>query len=170
MFEAIKARKALQQITPSLQALDQQLTEVEQIRDPIDRLVRFFDVVSQFNDKQQEAPITVGRVLEAFRKAGKNPEAIEALETLQAHFNKSGRDEYGMNRTGPGEPVTADNVYLGNIFGRWTFTATRWRESISKDTPEAREDKQIIEGQAAGFVANHAGPIHKLIITLGSPG
>lgn len=170
MFEAIKARKALSQITPSLQALDQQLTEVEQIRDPIDRLVRFFDTVSQFNDKQQEAPLSVGKVLEAFRKAGKHAETLEALENLQAHFNNSGRAEFGMNRTKPGEPVTADKVYLGNIFGRWTFTASDWREFNAKDTPEAREDKQIIEGQAAGFVASHAGPIHKLIKTLGSPG
>src|SRR5262245_37612912 len=58
MFEDLKARKALQQITPSLQALDQQLQQVDQVRDPIDRLVGFFDAVARFNDKQQEAPLS----------------------------------------------------------------------------------------------------------------
>ncbi|MEZ0226829.1 MAG: hypothetical protein ACAH83_19895 [Alphaproteobacteria bacterium] len=172
MFENLKARKALQQLTPSLQALDQQLQAVEKIPDPIDRLVRFFDAVSQWNDRQQEAPLSVGVVLNAFRKAngsGEHAKTIEALETLQIHFNRSGRDEYGINRTKPGEVVTADNVYLGNVYGRWTFTANKWKEAFSRDNATAQEDRQIIEGQAAGFVESHIKPMQKLIGSLSSP-
>ncbi|TAL27714.1 MAG: hypothetical protein EPN97_16600 [Alphaproteobacteria bacterium] len=172
MFENIKARKALQQLTPSLQALDQQLQAVEKIPDPIDRLVRFFDAVSQWNDRQQETPLSVGVVLNAFRKAnggGEHAKTIETLENLQIHFNRSGRDEYGINRTKPGEVVTADNVYLGNIYGRWTFTANKWKEAFSRDNAAAQEDRQIIEGQAASFVKSHIEPMQKLIGSLSSP-
>lgn len=37
-----------------------------------------------------------------------------------------GRDEFGTNRTQPGEDVTLDKIYLGNIFGLVTRTARAW--------------------------------------------
>jgi hypothetical protein len=170
MFEERKANKALQELKPSLEALDKQLEQVGKISDPIDRIVRFFDTVARFNDEQQGAKITVDNVIDAFRKVsgGRHDETIKALETLQAHFNNSGRQEFGMNRTKPGEPVTADKVYLGNVYGRWTFTANDWREKLKRDDVNTREDKQVIEGQASGFVDAHIGPMHRIIKSLGA--
>jgi len=34
---------------------------------------------------------------------------------------------YGWNRTKPGEVVTEEDVYLGNVFAIWTFTIARFR-------------------------------------------
>lgn len=169
MFEERKAKKALQELSPALEALDVQLKQVEQIADPLDRIVRFFDTVSRFNDGQKDAPVSVSKVLDAFRKTsgkGENAQAIEALQALQSHFNNAGRDEFGMNRTQPGEAVTGDKVYLGNTHGLWTFTANDWREKLNRDTPYAKDDRQIIEGQAAGFVASHAPKVHQYVATL----
>jgi hypothetical protein len=171
MFEERKANKALQELKPALVELDRQLEQVGQISNPIDRIVRFFDTVSRFNDQQQGSKTSVDTVIDAFRRVngGKHEETIKALETLRSHFNNSGRQEFGMNRTKPGEPVTGDKVYLGNVYGRWTFTANDWQQKLSRDDANTREDKQVIEGQAKGFVDSHLGPMHRIIKALGGP-
>lgn len=39
-----------------------------------------------------------------------------------------GPDEYGMFRTKDISTMTPDEVFLGNIFGLWTFTISEWEE------------------------------------------
>jgi hypothetical protein len=172
MFENGKAKKAIEVLKPELLELDKKLTAAERIADPFDRLVAFFNVVSAWQDREQEGQAKpVAAVLEAARDAGKKQsEAAQALETLQGQFSLAGRNIYGMNRTVPGQQATTDNVFLGNVHGRWTFTAAKWREMLAKPSPDAAEDRRIIEGQAAGFVADHATCMHKAIQTLTAPG
>lgn len=167
MFENRKARNALDGLTPELDKLDKQLQEAEAVRDPVDRLVSFFNAVSAFADTKATA---VDATLATVQKASKFTEAAEALQNLQTHIRQSGREEFGWNRTKPGETVTGDNVYLGNIYGRFTLTANRWKEAFKRDGATATEDRAIIEGQAAGFVKSHAEPMHKLIAKLKTPG
>ncbi len=172
MFEGMKARKSLSQVSPALQALDADLAKVANVSDPISRLVQFFEAVSTFNDKQEQTPVNVGVAATAFRKAndqGQYAQTVEALESLQTHFRQAGREPYGINRTQPGEHVTENNVYLGNVFGLWTFTASDWRAKLSRDDAQTKENKQIIEGQAAGFVKSHLEPMRKLIATVAAP-
>jgi hypothetical protein len=131
--------------------------------------VELFNVVTPWYDKEQADQKPVGAVVSALQKAnsgGRHAEAIEPLQTLQAHFQNAGRDKYGMNRTAPGEPVTPDNVYLGNVFGRWTLTATKWKDAFKRGDATAQEDKRIIDHQAADFVDGHVGAMHKLIRAL----
>jgi hypothetical protein len=166
MFENRKAESALGKLTPALDELDKSLIEVEAIRDPIDRIVGFFRVVAPWHDREHtaEAPVrTVLNMLQKADKGGRYAGTIQALQTLQAHFRNGGRDEYGMNRTKAGQEISIDDVYLGNVSGRFTRTARDWRNAFSKDTPTAQEDQQIIESQAAGFVSSHVGAMHRLI-------
>lgn len=166
MFENRKARNALDGLTPELDKLDKDLQAAEAVRDPVERLVSFFNAVSAFADTKAPA---VAETLATVQKGSKFTEAAEALKNLQTHIGQSGREEFGWNRTKKGETVTGDNVYLGNIYGRFTLTANRWKEAFNRDGATATEDRTIIEGQAAGFVKSHAEPMHKLIAKLKAP-
>lgn len=153
MFENFKAKKAIEAIAPALKELDQKLAAVEATPDPIDRLVKYFNAVAPLCDKPEDLNAAVA----AAQKAGsKYTETAAALRDLQVHVQQSGRDPYGWNRTERGETVTGDNVYLGNVFGRFTKTASYWQRSFNQDHPHADEDRQIISGQAKGFVESHA--------------
>ncbi len=167
MFENRKARNAVEGLTPELDKLDKQLQEAEAVRDPVDRLVSFFNAVSAFADTKAPA---VAETLAATQKASKFTETAEVLQNLQTHIRQSGREEYGWNRTKTGETVTGDNVYLGNIYGRFTLTANRWKEAFARDGETATEDRKIIERQAGDFVKNHATPMRQLIAKLKTPG
>lgn len=175
MFENRKAKKDLEALKAGLVIiLDDLLRGVKTIQDPVTRIVGLFNVVAPWYDAEQRreksadcAP-SVGDVISALKKTNRSEyaETIKALETLQAHIINAGRNKYGMNRTAPGEMVTLDNVYLGDVFGRWTFTAREWQNSFNKEGPDAQEDKRIIEAQAANFVDSHLGPMQEIIDSL----
>lgn len=78
--------------------------------------LKFFNVVSEFQDQ--------GRI-----KFAKNADEINFLVA------RTGRQGYGWNRTEKGEKVTADNLYLGNVWGLFTHTAKEWMngDGIYKD-------------------------------------
>ncbi|HYD18508.1 MAG TPA: hypothetical protein VEF76_08525 [Patescibacteria group bacterium] len=166
MFENLKAQKAIDAIAPTLKELDQKLAAVDATPDPIDRLVKFFNAVAPIYDQPEQLNAAVA----AAQKAGsKFTETAEALRDLQVHVQQSGRDPYGWNRTEKGETVTGDNVYLGNIYGRFTKTANYWQSSFSRDHSYADEDRQIIGGQAKGFVESHVPKMHKDIAKITAP-
>lgn len=74
--------------------------------------LKFFNVVSEFQDQ--------GKV-----KFAKNADEINFFVA------RTGRQGYGWNRTEKGEKVTAENLYLGNVFGLFTHTAKHWINSNS---------------------------------------
>ena len=56
------------------------------------------------------------------------------LDGLLREINKAGRDSFGHNRTKPGEDVTKDNVYFGDVWGIGTFSVRTFEEEYKKDT------------------------------------
>lgn len=74
--------------------------------------LKFFNVVSEFQDQ--------GRI-----KFAKNADEINFL------VERAGRQVYGWNRTKMGEKVTAENLYLGNVFGLFTHPIKYWINSES---------------------------------------
>lgn len=169
MLEKMRAKDALKNLQPVIEKLDRDIAAVENIPDPIDRLVSMFGVISPLHDQQKEGKTIFDTTLSALEKAngsGGFNEQIDSVKLLQSEFVKAGRNEYGWNRTQPGQNVTADHVYLGNISGRFTHPASKWKSSFSKTHPHADEDRQIIGNQAGEFVADHAAPIHKAIAKL----
>ena len=101
------------------------------------------------------------------RNYGQLNEYINAFEKLNRHIRCCGRDKSGLNRTEVGEEPNAHNVYLGNIFGIWTFPASHWlenKERLKKELhPEISKnpDKPVSEWycindyQAGSFLKNH---------------
>ena len=94
-------------------------------------LVAFFNLTSPWHDRGLHSLITK---LQQVNWRGQYDSTIEQLRQLQSLFEQSGRNPYGWNRTKPGEAVTEHNVYLGNVFGVWTFTIAHFREG--QDRPK----------------------------------
>lgn len=60
---------------------------------------------------------------------GLNKKKIQILESF---FKNNSLSPYGVNRSQPGQMVNSSNIYLGNIYGIWTFPASDWLSSQSK--------------------------------------
>ena len=162
MFEKYQAKQALHELLPNLKNLEEQLKEVERISNPIDRIVKFFDVMSPWDDNSQ----SISNVIAKFEKAGSHhAEKLEDLKNLRAHINNSGRDPHGWNRTTTGETVTSQKVFLGNTHGLFTLSAAKWQESFNRPNPPA-DTQKIIENQAKTFVSSHIGPMREIIGSL----
>jgi len=83
-----------------------------------DYAVNFFNVITLFQDN--------AIINEQSFKA--TPEEIKSIKrTIQ----ESGRHQYGWVRAKKGEPVTLDNLYLGDVYGIWTKTAREFKNSES---------------------------------------
>lgn len=152
-------------IYKQVMGLTREMETIQQMPNKIEAIVRLFQVISPIQDAggfnttlQQIRSKNYGQV---------SPIVIEALEALQKHFKNAGRCEFGINRTKIGQPVTADDVWLGGVFGLWTKTAAYWlsreeelkkeeRLDISKDPSAPATNWYCIHDyQAGGFVKSH---------------
>lgn len=111
-----------------------------------DYAVHFFNIIAQFQDKHPDVLIL------------KNDKNEESLKALSKHLKNSGRDQYGWVRAKKGQPVTLENLYLGNIAGIWTFPAAKF-----KDMPDDQYVQANIHAQLRGFIRGHREPIMDLI-------
>ncbi len=140
----------------------------------LDRIVDFFDTVSRWHDRDAELAAIIAD-LTALNRRNDYDGVLRDLATLRAHLNNAGRSPYGLNRTKPGERVTADSVYLGDIFGLWTKTVAYWKTTASEPKDQWRGGMwaghngvagkncyDVVSTQAADFMAGHIGPIVEL--------
>lgn len=160
-------KKVMEKIQPQLKSLEEEMQKIQTMDNKVEAIVRLFQVISPIQDAggfRQE-------ILELKKHNHKSglDSLIKSLEILQEHFEAAGRDKYGMNRTEKNEEVTSDKVFLGNIFGLWTNTATFWlREKpklVNRPRPDVLVDsKNRIPGsdwdiindlQCGGFIGNH---------------
>ncbi|MDE1970183.1 MAG: hypothetical protein KGI50_01230 [Patescibacteria group bacterium] len=94
-------------------------------------LVKFFHEVSRLHDKMSE----FYAMIQAFESVndGRYDALIRDLHAMSVHIQAAGRNRYQMNRTEKGETVTPENVFLGGIFGIWTFSVAYWMEHQESD-------------------------------------
>lgn len=133
------------------------------------QLVRFFSYISPWHDRLAE----IDDIIRGLADGNHYNRVLMNLRILRPHFVNAGRERYGWNRSRPGEQVTPDNVYLGNVYGLWTFTARSWHEGASPDEPRMHEwavttheemirgmnSRDVVERQARNFMEGHIGPI-----------
>ena len=98
--------------------------------------VKYFNIITKFQD---DGPI----VAEDFSKTPAE------IKSVLAHIQASGRNPYGLVRAQPGEPVTLDNMYLGDTFGIWTNTAARFKASKDPDV------HAVIYNQLVSVIGSH---------------
>ena len=126
--------------------------------DPLPALVRFFDAVSPWHDRGLREECMAFRRLDD----GQYTSTIEKIVTLNSQFARAGRTDCGLNRTTIGEKVTADNVWIGGVYGIYTFAVRRWMDEFRNHPAhdglliENKTPFQIAEMVARDFVTGHA--------------
>ena len=164
-------KKKLVVIMPELRELRSILARVRESYDPLDDVIIFFNATSRWHDRG------IRDIIEAFENANSRDqynEVLEKLGTLALHFVNAGRCDCGWNRTKHGEAVTADRVFLGDIFGLWTKTVAYWK--TCKNDPKDgwagttygnllkdRNAHDVVSEQAAGFMRSHVKPMIEII-------
>ncbi|MBP8994003.1 MAG: hypothetical protein KBG30_09345 [Bacteroidales bacterium] len=166
-----RPEKDLRKIMPELKDLKDILNVIDKKSDSLEGIVDFFAVISKWYDNMDD----LDRILQKFKKVnyGQYDDIIKQINTLQVHFLKAGRDQYGYNRTKRGENVTDDNVYLGNIYGLFTLPVSRWKKA--KNSPkggwgfpgmENLNSYDVVSWQAKKFMDSHIESIIKAIDSL----
>lgn len=151
MFE----KKALKEIQPQLQELEKEMTMIAAMSNKVEAIIKLFQVISALQDASG-----FKKTVDKLNGSKKYFPQLEAVMILQTHIEKAGRCPYGMNRTHKGEEVTADNVFLGDIDGLWTKTASFW---LARERDGAWG---CISCQAGNFVKSHVDGILKQIVVL----
>lgn len=168
------SKRVFKSIQPKIKNLEKEMREIDAMENKVEAIVRLFQIISPLQDSGG-----LSQELSDLRKCNRNGKfkrQIEALEILQAHFHSAGRSEYGINRTARGEKVTADKIFLGNVFGLWTEKASYW---LSKKTelentlrPDVSLEKPVSnwyiinDYQCGGFIKSHASGIIEQIAVL----
>ena len=166
------AHDTLEPVMEKLKALRVTLVVCKNSSEPLDAIVTFFDEVSKWHDSG------LGHNIYAkFENAnyGQLDAALKDLLNLVVYFRTAGREEFGWNRTKRGEKVTADRVYLGDIYGLFTKTAAywkttkghndvgSWRGSVWERELDGMTTYDVIARQARNFMQSHADPMVKMI-------
>lgn len=174
MKKNIFCSNPLTKIQPDLIKLEKEIVGVVKKPNKIEGIVELFRVISPLHDENPFA----STILKLQKKGKKYAKELEALTTLQKHFINAGRSEYGLNRTQKGEEVTADKVFLGNVFGLFTKTASYWLANKEKLQNESRPDASknpespvsnwylINDHQAGNFIKSHVDGILQQIAIL----
>lgn len=166
-------QKDIRAIAPKLNDLEKEIKEIQAMPNQVEAIVRLFQVISPIQDGGGFSQ-TISQLAE--KNYGQLDIALAAITSLQKHISNAGRAEYGMNRTRAGEEVTAAKVYLGNVFGIWTFTASEFlskKEELDlqpvngswnkKHEREASVWECINDYQAGNFVRSHVnGMLEKI--------
>ena len=165
-----KPERNLTMLKPELRQLRQALQRASKTRDPLTEIVHFFDTVSKWHDRG------IGDLIATFEEVnyGQYDEVLEKLRTLQKHFETAGRYEHGWNRTKRGETVTADMVFLGNIYGLLTHPVSswkqtkdepkdHWKDTVWEDTLKGKNTYDVVSEQARKFMASHTGPMTAIL-------
>lgn len=161
----VKPERKLTAVKSELQQLRQALQRASETRDPLTEIVHFFDAVSRWHDRG------ICDLIAAFEEVnyGQYSEVLEKLQTLQKHFENAGRCECGWNRTKRGETVTADRVFLGNIYGLFTHPVPFWKQRKDEkkgdweggwfdcEYTRQRNAYDVVSDQARQFMASHTG-------------
>lgn len=162
----VRPKRKLADVMPEFQQLRQALQCAFKVEDPLTGIVHFFDNVSKWHDRG------IGDLIAAFERVnyGQYDKVQDELETLQGYFIRAGRDMCGWNRTKPGQTVTDDNIYLGDIFGLRTKTVRFWKQR--KDEKKGGwgfsnmghlNAYDVVSLQARGFMDSHTEPMIGII-------
>jgi len=167
----VKPEHKLIAMMPEFRQLCEDLKRMAESKDPLTDIVHFFNSVSKWHDRG------IWDLIAAFEEVnyGQYDEVILKLKKLQKHFANAGRDEYGWNRTKRDETVTADKVFLGNIFGLLTLPVPSWKKGKDEkkggwkggifdcEYTRQRNPYDVVSDQARKFMSSHIIDMVKII-------
>jgi len=108
------------------------------------KVIQFFNLTSKLDDRLHEVydiPLRGWEFWGIKSKDRKRAETDRAFFTKEVH--KAGRDSCGINRTNPGEEVTKNDVFFGDIFGIWTGSVAKF-EACKEPFVQEKIRQQIV--------------------------
>lgn len=149
----------LREIQKDLSKLENRLLLVinETGNDPFSGIVEFFNLTSAWHDDNR-----LSSVIAAFVEVndGRYDSIVKQLYTLSSQMIQTGRQPHGMNRTKPGETVTAGDVWIGGIYGLVTHPISKWRDHKRDDDFDWHGHTvnvyDVMREEARKFVMSHA--------------
>src|SRR3989344_4054749 len=121
----VRPKRRIAALVPEFRSLREDLERATKTQNPLHEIVRFFDAVSRWHDREAE----ISGVIQGFVDVnyGQHDRTIRELHAFMVHCVRAGRDAYGWNRTKWGQQVTSDVVFLGNIYGLFTHPVSFWQ-------------------------------------------
>ncbi len=150
-------RAAEPQLVELYTALDEIATRLNRGEtDGVQEITAFFQAVSAF----QDADLLSGLIADLSQHERYAP-LVRQLDEFAVHVEQAGRDEYGMNRTEPGQPVSDNDIYLGDYAGYWTKT-------VAYIMGRRHEDAyyEAMCRQATEFMRSHIKPMLRILRNL----
>ncbi len=144
-------------LMPELLKMKSGIQDAMAVSDPLEGIVDFFNAVNPVFDRSNE----IEDVFNAFGAANYNDRyknIIDKLSLLITHLRRAGRDRYGINRAKVGEPSTAHNVFLGDIWGLFTKNVYFWKTNTPDDPTKCGNGLTASENirlQAKNFMQGH---------------
>ena len=119
-----------------------------------DYAIKFFNIIAKFQDSN---------ILKPNLLADKT-----SFNELSAHITNSGRCYCGWVRAKPGETVTEENVFLGDVFGLYTLPIKRFKECVNDPKTADRDwiNWAVQIYQLQNFLKSHVEPTKALITTI----
>lgn len=111
-----------------------------------DLVVKFFGITSLLDDNWDDVtqlPLKGWKILGIKSKSRKDAEAEYSFFFEEIH--KAGRNPYGINRTAPGEPVTKETLYFGDVWGIWTDTVAKFEKTEDDEFVQEKIRQQIYQ-------------------------
>jgi len=176
----VRRRAKVRSVESTLQALLNELPSLRRdlvnirsaIRDePLTALVRFFNVISPWYDRELNQFVDDLHDV----KDARFDFFLTPLTVLVKHFYSAGRNQYGWNRTAIGQLVTDNDVYIGNIHGLWTHPVSAWKSvknepkgswGFSDEYFRTRNAYDVIADAATDFMSAHIDSMINLIDVL----
>jgi len=161
-----RARDLFQELMPSLLKMKEDLLAACESEDKLTAIVNFFGITSMWQDRG------FSDLIKAFENVGTEEfnELAERLKILQTHIFSAGRVKYGWNRTLPYEVVTAEKIFLGDIFGLFTKTVDFWQALKDEEkggwgypNMEHLNSYDVVSNQAAKFMESHVPTITDIV-------
>lgn len=137
------------------------IQEIENTPNKVKALVSYYQLL-EFVENADHLGKAYLEKLEKSNYLGLNKKKIQIIKSF---FKNDSRDMYGVNRSKSGQILTANDIYLGNILGIWTKSASFWLSNKSKYEQEKMEAISksvwsVINKQASGLLDNMIQGFH----------
>lgn len=153
----VSLREAEPRLTELYTTLDEIVNRLNrQETDGVQEITGFFQAVATFQDA-----VIIPDVITDLSQFARCAKLVTQLDELAIHVDQAGRNEYGMNRTEPGQPVTDHDVFLGDYAGYWTKTV-----AYIKGRRHEAEYYRTMCRQATEFMRSHLVPMLRILRNL----
>lgn len=139
-----------------IEKITTEVQKIENTSNKVQALVSYYQLLEFIENADHLGKAYLER-LEKRNFLGLNKKKIQIIKRF---FKNDTRDMYGVNRSKSGHMITANDVYLGDIYGIWTKTASFWLSNKSKFEEDILESVSksvwsVINEQADEILKKH---------------